>query len=70
MTVKELIKKLQQIKDQDAIVCIEVDSNPEACQIKCFEAEHGTHFCYIGDDLDNLTYDLLEEYHWNLSQEV
>lgn len=70
MTVKELIKKLQQLENQDAIVCVEVDSNPEATQIKCFEGESGTIFCYIGDDLDDLTESLIEDYGWQMTEET
>lgn len=56
MTVKELIEKLQKC-NPDAKVCVEVWSNPAANEVK--EYTFGDdHYVYIGDDLENLDYEL------------
>ena len=59
MTVKQLIKKLQKCSP-DAEVCVEVWMEPEAKQVK--EYTDGDYNCvYIGDNLENISYELLEE---------
>lgn len=62
MTVKELIDKLQKCSP-DAIACVEVWANPEIEDVK--EYTNGNiNFVYVGDDLENLTYELTEEYNF------
>ena len=59
MTVKELIEKLQKCSP-DAIACVEAWANPEIEEVK--EYTNGNiNFVYVGDDLENLTYELTEE---------
>lgn len=62
MIVKELIEKLKKCSP-DAIVCVEAFSDPSAEEVKEY-VNGNTHFVYIGDDLENLTYELVEEYGW------
>ena len=60
MTVKELIEKLQKCSP-DAIVCVEAWEDAEVNEVKEYIIDD-TPYVYIGDDLENLSYELsLEE---------
>ena len=59
MTVKELITKLQKC-NPDAIACVEAWANPEIEEVKEY-TDGDTTYVYVGDDLENLTYELTEE---------
>ena len=59
MTVKELITKLQTC-NPDAIVCVEAWSDPGVKEVKEY-TDGKYNYVYIGDDLENLTYELTEE---------
>ena len=59
MTVRELIDKLSKC-DPESTVCVEAWMSPEAKVVKEFETEIGT-CTYIGDDLDNLEYEMDED---------
>ena len=59
MNVKELIDKLSKC-NSDATVCVEAWMSPEAKVVKEFETEIGK-CVYIGDDLDNLEYEMNED---------
>ena len=59
MTVKELIKKLKECSP-DATVCVEAWSNPQVQEVKEY-TDGIIRYVYIGDDLENLTYELTEE---------
>ena len=56
MTVEELIKKLQKC-NPDAKVCIEVWMDPTANKVKEYIID-GEPYVYIGDDFDELEYNL------------
>lgn len=59
MTVKELIEKLQKC-DPNAKVCVEVWMDADAREVK--EYTDGDYNCvYIGDDLEELTYIMIED---------
>ena len=59
MNVRELINKLSKC-NPDATVCIEAWMSPEAKVVKEFETEIGK-CVYIGDDLDNLEYEMSQD---------
>lgn len=59
MNVKELIDKLSKC-NPDATVCVEAWMSPEVKVVKEFETEIGK-CVYIGDDLDNLEYEMNED---------
>jgi hypothetical protein len=59
MTVIELINKLYAC-DPEATVCVEAWMSPEAKVVKEYETEIGK-CVYIGDDLDNLDYEMAED---------
>ena len=59
MTVKELIEKLQKC-NPDATVCVEAWSDPEVKEVKEYTDGDCT-YVYIGDDLENVTYEMTEE---------
>lgn len=56
MTVKELIEKLQNC-NPDAKVCVEAFMNPAANDVREYVLG-GESYVYIGDDLENLEYEL------------
>ena len=56
MTVKDLIEKLQEC-NPDAKVCVEAWMNPCANEVKEYVFGND-HYVYIGDDLENLDYEL------------
>ena len=56
MTVKELMEKLAKC-NPDAIVCVEAWSEPNAKEVKEYIVDGKPHV-YIGDDLENLEYEL------------
>jgi hypothetical protein len=59
MTVNELIEKLKKCSPY-AIACVEAWENPEIEEVK--EYTNGSiNFVYVGDDLENITYELTEE---------
>lgn len=59
MTVRELIEKLQKC-DPNATVCVEAWSDPEIKEVKEY-TDNEFSYVYIGDDLENVTYELTEE---------
>ena len=59
MTVDELIVKLKKMP-QYATVCVEVWSDPEPRQVKAYTNGSET-YVYIGDDFDNLDWELEEQ---------
>lgn len=56
MTVKELMEKLQKCSP-NAIVCVEAWMDPVANKVKEYIID-GKPYVYIGDDLDELEYEL------------
>jgi len=60
MTVRELIEKLKKY-NPDAIVCVEAWMDPQAQEVKGY-TDGNEHYVYIGDDLENITYELVEDY--------
>jgi hypothetical protein len=56
MKLRELIEKLKQFSP-DAIVCVEAWMNPEVKEAKEYMID-GHPYVYIGDDLENLDYEL------------
>ena len=59
MTVKELMEKLATC-NPNAIVCVEAWEDAEANEVKEYTID-GEVLVYIGDDLENLEYELLNE---------
>ena len=59
MTVKELMDKLA-ICNPNATVCVEAWEDAEAKEVKEYTID-GEVLVYIGDDLENLEYELLNE---------
>lgn len=51
MTVKELMKKLEQC-NPNATICVEANRNPLANEVQEYETTDGTHYVYIADELD------------------
>lgn len=60
MKVKDLIEILKG-HNPDAIVCLETFMDPQAQEVKGY-VDGDEHYVYIGDDLDNITYELVEDY--------
>lgn len=56
MIVKELIEKLSKC-NPEAIVCVEAFIDPVANEVKEYIVDDKP-YVYIGDDLENLEYDL------------
>jgi hypothetical protein len=56
MTVKELMEKLAKC-NPNATVCVEAWSEPNAKEAKEYIVD-GKPYVYIGDDLENLEYEL------------
>ena len=59
MTVKELMDKLATC-NPNATVCVEAWEDAEANEVKEYTID-GEALVYIGDDLENLEYELLNE---------
>ena len=56
MTVKELMEKLAKY-NPNAIVCVEAWSEPNVEEVKEYVIDDES-YVYIGDDLENLEYEL------------
>ena len=56
MKVRELIEKLKKCSPE-AIVCVEAWMDPAANEVKEYEVDD-EHYVYIGDNLENLSYEL------------